>query len=135
MLASSRATAHLPRLSRATHASHASHASATPATPPTPPTPCHRSFRNFGADVMLLLCGIEQADAQLGGLCASVQRLLECGMGGEGGEGGGSSQGEKLAPTLRRAAVRLLHCLASAAEILDQVRAPQPLHPLVWGWG
>ena len=115
----------MPALSRAiARLPHLSH------TSPTPPTPCHRSFRNFGADVMLLLCGIEQADAQLGGLCASVQRLLECGM---GGEGGGSSQGEKLAPTLRRAAVRLLHCLASAAEILDQARAPQPLHPLVWG--
>jgi hypothetical protein len=85
---------------------------------------------------MLLLCGIEQADAQLGGLCASVQRLLESGMGGAAGEGG--SSGEKLAPTLRRAAVRLLHCLASAAEILDQVPCtprtasltPSPLHPL-----
>ena len=70
---------------------------------------------------MLLLCGIEQADEQLGGLVASVQRLLEGGKGGAAGEG--ASSREKLAPTLRRAAVRLLLCLASAAEILDQARA------------
>ena len=70
---------------------------------------------------MLLLCGIEPADAQLGGLCAAVQRLLEGGLGGKAA--GGASSGEKLAPALRRAAVRLLHSMASAAEVLDQVRA------------
>ena len=82
---------------------------------------------------MQLLCGIEHADAQLGGLCASVQRLLEGGMGGKAA--GGGSSGDKLAPALRRAAVRLLHSMASAAEVLDQVKArsaphtPRSAHP------
>ena len=49
-----------PPASHASHAAHAAHAAHAS------PTPCGRSFRNFGADVMLLLCGIEQADAELG---------------------------------------------------------------------
>ena len=55
-----------------------------------------------------LLCSIEEAEAQFGGVVADLKRVLQGGT------------GEKLAAPLQRAAVRLLLCMASAAETLDQ---------------
>ena len=67
-----------------------------------------RSFRDFGPDVLNLLCSIEESEAVFGALTTDVKRLLE------------GDRNSKLAPALQRAALRLLLSLCCAAENLDQ---------------
>ena len=67
-----------------------------------------RSFHDFGAEVVELLCGLERADAVFATMLSHLRRLIE--RGNKGAE----------ASALRRAAIRLLLCLAAAAANLNQ---------------
>ena len=65
-----------------------------------------RPFHDFQAEALDLLCGIDTADAVFAALGADVRRLL--------------ARDGPAAPALQRSAVRLLLCLCSAADNLDQ---------------